>query len=142
MKLWTKEIEEAAKKVPLYCDDGKPLATRKILVKYFYPCGAATWYITEVDPQDFVMPDGRKTKYLYGYVTLTGEEYEWGPVLLAELEDFNGMMGIGIERDLAFAPLKEEIGKYRKELVEIDKAQEEYDRALKEEQSADAHANG
>lgn len=136
MKLWTKELEEAAKKVPLYCYEGKPLATRKVLVKYFFPVGAATWYITEVDPQDFVMQDGRKTKYLYGYVTLTGDEYEWGPVLLAELEDFKGPLGLGIERDLAFDPLEKEIGKYCKELAEIDAAQEEYDRADAEEREA------
>lgn len=136
MKLWTKELEEAAKKVPLYCDTCKPYATRKILVKYFYPCGAATWYITEVDPKEFEMQDGRKTKYLYGYVTLDGMDYEWGPVLLAELEDFKGRFGLGIERDLSFAPLEEELGKYRKELVEEDKEREAAERARKEKQDA------
>lgn len=125
MKLWTKEIEEAAKKVPLYCSDGKPMATRKVLVKYFYPCGAATWYITECDTETFELMDGTETKSLYGYVTLDGENYEWGPVLLAELEEFKGRFGLGIERDISVEPLKRELGEFCKELYQLDKEREE-----------------
>lgn len=121
MKLWTKEIDNAAKKVPLYCNDGKPYATRKVLVKFFYPCGAATWYITEVDPQEVETIDGKKTRYLYGYVTLDGANYEWGPVLLSELEEFKGRFGLGIERDTSVDPLKRDLGEFRKELYEVDK---------------------
>lgn len=125
MKLWTKEIENAAKKVPLYCSDGKPFATRKVLVKYFYPFGAATWYITECDTAPVEMMDGTKTRYLYGYVTLDGENYEWGPVLLAELEGFKGRFGLGIERDIYVEPLKRELGEFCKELYQLDKEREE-----------------
>ena len=121
MKLWTKEIENAAKKVPLYCDDGKPYATRKVLVKFFYPFGAATWYITEVDPIEVETMDGKKTRYLYGYVTLDGVNYEWGPVLLSELEEFKGHFGLGIERDTSVDPLKRDLGEFCNDLYEEDK---------------------
>lgn len=124
MKLWTKEIEEAAKKVPLYCSDGKPMATRKVLVKYFYPYGAATWYITECDIHPVVMMDGTETKCLYGYVTVDGQNYEWGIVLLAELEEFKGQYGLGIERDTSIEPLKHNIGEFCNELYQWDKDRE------------------
>jgi len=125
MKLWTKEIDNAAKKCPLYYNDGKPLATRKVLVKFFFPCGAATWYITEVDPEPFELEGGKTTRYLYGYCTLDGANYEWGPVLLSELESFKGRFGLGIERDTFVDPLKDDLGKFRKELYEVDKEREE-----------------
>ena len=53
MNLLTKEIIEKFKEYPLYSQDGKGMDS-VVLVKYFNPCGAGTWLITEAEKQ----PDG------------------------------------------------------------------------------------
>lgn len=63
-----------------------------MLVKYFNPNGAGTWLITEAEKQE----DG--DWMLYGYCHIL--EWEWGPVMLSELESIKGPFGLGIERDL------------------------------------------
>ena len=70
------------------------------VVKFFYPAGAATWLITEADPDE---PD-----ILFGLCDLGHGFPEVGSVRLSELEHFRGAFGLGIERDLHFeakAPL-------------------------------------
>ena len=64
-----------------------------VLVKYFTPWGAATWLITEAEQQ----PDG--DWMLYGYCTL-GYEWEWGTLMLSELQALRGPFGLTTERDL------------------------------------------
>ena len=91
MKLITKEIEEKFKKFPLNSQDGLE-GNAEVLVKYFNPAGAGTWLITEAEKQD----DG--DWMLYGYCHIF--EWEWGPVMLSELESIKGPFGLGIERDL------------------------------------------
>lgn len=90
MKLLTKEIEEKFNKHPLGSQDGLG-KDAEVLVKYFNPCGAGTWLITEAEKveDDWI---------LYGYCHLT--EWEWGTVSLNELQSIKGPFGIGIERDL------------------------------------------
>lgn len=92
MKLLTKEIERKFEKHPLYSQDGKGLDA-EVLVKYFDPCGAATWLITEArkcEDGDYEM---------FGYITL-GYEWEWGYVMLSELQESGRSRLVGIERDL------------------------------------------
>lgn len=94
-KLLTKEIEKLIAKYPYRSQDGKGLDA-KVLVKYFLPCGAHTWYITEgekLENGDYI---------LYGWVNF-GYGYEFGPVLLSELEntEVNFLWGyVQIERDI------------------------------------------
>ena len=64
------------------------------VVKFFNPTGAATWLITEMDPEE---PD-----ILFGLCDLGLGFPELGPVSLAELESVRGRLGLGIERDLYF----------------------------------------
>jgi hypothetical protein len=92
MKLVTKEIERKFNSNPIYSKDGQG-ENAEIIVKFFNPCGAATWLITEAEKQD----DG--DYLLYGYITL-GYEYEWGYVLLSQLASIRNGYGLGIERDL------------------------------------------
>lgn len=66
----------------------------KPLVKLFNPCGAATWLLSELDPDD---PD-----IAFGLCDLGAGEPELGYVSLAEIEGYKGPLGIGIERDLSF----------------------------------------
>lgn len=90
MKLLTKEIEEKFNKHPLGSQDGLG-GKAEVLVKYFNPCGAGTWLITEAEKQgdDWIM---------FGYCHIT--DWEWGTVSLNELQNYKGPLGIGIERDL------------------------------------------
>ncbi|MCH5248367.1 MAG: DUF2958 domain-containing protein [Lachnospiraceae bacterium] len=103
MKLMTKEIEGKLEQIGLFPETDSMLEA-EVIVKYFNPCGAATWLVV----------GGERTEddwELYGYATL-GHGWEWGSVMLSELESYKGPFLIGIERDLYCA------GKCVKELVE------------------------
>ena len=63
-------------------------------VKFFNPVGAATWLITEMDPD--------QNDYLFGLADLGMGFPELGGVSLSELQEYKGPLGIGIERDLFF----------------------------------------
>jgi hypothetical protein len=79
------------------------------IVKLFYPAGAATWLLTEIDPQDEDIAWG---------LCDPGQGFpEFGAVRLSELEAFRGFAGLGIERDLHFeakAPISRYIEAARK----------------------------
>ena len=91
MELLTNEIINKFKKYPLYSQDGKG-ENSVVLVKYFNPCGAGTWLITEAEEQ----PDG--DWLLFGYCHI--HCFEWGYVMLSELENLKLPFGLTIERDL------------------------------------------
>lgn len=65
------------------------------VVKFFNPCGAATWLLTEL------YPDGDT---LFGLCDLGFGCPELGSVSLAEIASVRVPFGLGIERDLHFAP--------------------------------------
>lgn len=93
MKLLTKEIIKTLPK--LYSGEKNPDPT--VVVKFFYPAGAATWYITEGEPEG---DDFR----LFGLCDLYGDGGELGYVMLSELQNFKGRFSLGIERDLHWTP--------------------------------------
>ena len=64
------------------------------VVKLFNPCGAATWLLTEIEPDD---PD-----IAWGLRDLGMGFPEFGTVSLSELASIKGPFGLGIERDLHF----------------------------------------
>jgi hypothetical protein len=64
------------------------------VLKIFAPDGAATWLISEVDPDD---PDR-----LFGLCDLGQGFPELGWVSLAELSSVRGRLGLPVERDLYF----------------------------------------
>jgi hypothetical protein len=68
--------------------DFKPVA------KLFDPCGAATWLIPELDPED--------DDLAFGLCDLGTGFPELGSVRISELESHKGPLGIGIERDVHF----------------------------------------
>ena len=65
------------------------------VLKLFDPCGAATWLIAEMRPDD---PDT-----LFGLCDLGHGFPELGDASLAEIAAVRGRLGLGIERDLHFA---------------------------------------
>lgn len=89
MKLITREIERRLLENGRTSDqDHKPV------VKFFTPSGAATWLITQMDPQE---PD-----ILFGLADLGLGCAEFGTVRLSELQSVKGPLGLGVERDLYF----------------------------------------
>jgi hypothetical protein len=91
MKLLTQEI---IRNIPrLYATEGAGVAP--IIVKYFDPSGAATWYITEGEEQD-------GDWLMFGLCDLGLGFPELGYVNLDELRSVKGAFGLGIERDLYF----------------------------------------
>jgi len=66
------------------------------VVKLFMPDGAATWLLTETDPDD---PD-----IAFGLCDLGMGCPELGSVRISELESVRGRLGLPIERDRHFSP--------------------------------------
>lgn len=91
MLLMTKELEKTFKKYPIGSQDGK-MEEAYVVVKYFNPCGAGTWLITEGEKQE------NGDWLLFGYCHIF--EWEWGYVLLSELEQVKLPFGLSIEREM------------------------------------------
>ena len=91
MNLLTNELKELFKQYPIYSQDGIGMESI-VLVKYFNPCGAGTWLITEAEEQD----DGNWL--LFGYCHI--HCWEWGYVMLNDLQNLKLPFGLTIERDL------------------------------------------
>lgn len=80
------------------------------VVKLFNPCGAATWLLTELEPDD---PD-----VAWGLCDLGMSFPEFGTVSLSELASVRLRFGLGIERDLHFRADKP-ISKYIEEARQL-----------------------
>ncbi|MDE0372616.1 MAG: DUF2958 domain-containing protein [Rhodospirillales bacterium] len=66
------------------------------VVKFFNPIGAATWLVTDMDPD--------QNDHIFGLADLGMGFPELGWISLSELQDYKGPLGLGIERDLYFKP--------------------------------------
>jgi len=87
MKLLTKEIIKRFKEVGSQENEKNPI----VIVKFFNPTGAGTWWATEYN---------EKEKIFFGYASIFGDECdEWGYISLVELESYKSRFGLGIERD-------------------------------------------
>lgn len=91
MELLTKQIIRKFEEHPIYSQDGKGLKA-EVLVKYFNPMGAGTWLIAEAEKQE----DGDWK--LFGFCHIC--EWEWGYLMLSDLQRIVLPGGLGIERDL------------------------------------------
>lgn len=109
----TEEIIKTFEKVGRQEESKDPL----VIVKFFNPTGAGTWYATEmyyrvlpkegneedINAKDYKpKPEDEITETIFfGYVSIFGDfKDEWGYFPLSELEEFRGLAGLGIERDL------------------------------------------
>ena len=90
MMFMTQKIERTFAKTGSQDGNSNPV----VIAKYFNPCGAATWYLTEYDPE---------SRVFFGYVTGLGHD-EWGYVSRDELESIRLRWGLKIERDLHWTP--------------------------------------
>ena len=94
MELMTKELKNKFKQFPLYSQDKKK-GNAIVVVKYFNPLGAETWFITEGNELD------NGDYELFGYCHLGDDEMaELGTVMLSDLENIKLPFGMTIERDL------------------------------------------
>lgn len=91
MKLLTEELLKILP--PLYTTENTPPEEVKVILKLFNPCGSATWFITEYDPEE---------RIAFGYVDLFGDSTcaEIGYFSIDELEKIKTGFGLGIERDI------------------------------------------
>jgi hypothetical protein len=64
------------------------------VVKLFNPCGAATWLLTEIEPDDHDIA--------WGLCDLGMGFPEFGTVSLSELASIRSRIGLGIEHDFHF----------------------------------------
>ena len=106
MKLMTKEIAKKLIASDKAADTGE--AGDEIVVKYFNPVGAATWFIVSGTPLNEdggvdYETDSPADWQLFGFCDLgfAGCE-ELGYVMLSDLESIRLAFGLGIERDLRF----------------------------------------
>jgi len=91
MKLITTEIEKKLRKNPLHSTDGKPDAEREVLVKFFIPWSAGTWFVLEAQEEN-------DDWLFFGLVHV--HETEFGYFRLSELKSVKGPYGLKVERDL------------------------------------------
>ncbi len=93
MKLLTKELEKAFRKVGSQEDVADPV----VVAKFFNPTGGQTWLAMEYNPE---------RKVFFGYVSLFNDHCnELGDFSLEELESVRmPPFGLGIERDMHFTP--------------------------------------
>jgi len=90
-KLIPKEILDTLP--PLYATE--KMSNPIVHVKLFTPDSNWSWFIMEYSPQE---------KLCFGLVQ--GQEEELGYFTLKELEEVRGAMGLPVERDLYFKPVK------------------------------------
>ena len=93
MKLLTRDIKAALP--ALYSTEDVPLAEKRIVAKFFNPCGAGTWLVVEGDDE------GDDTIF-FGWAEILPGCGEWGNFSLNELASQRLQFGLGIERDIYF----------------------------------------
>lgn len=101
MKLITNEIIKLFEKYPIGSQDGKR-GDATVIVKFFYPAGAATWLITE---GNLIKDENENVSdiEMFGFCCPMGVEYgELGYVMLSDLESVEVIPGLKVERDLYF----------------------------------------
>jgi len=93
MQLLTDELRKIIP--PFYSSEDLELEEKMVYAKFFLADAQWSWYILELD---------KKSNTFFALVD--GLDQELGYVSLDELEQVRGHMGLRIERDLYFTPVK------------------------------------
>ena len=103
-QLMTKEVIKNLP--PLYSTEEIPTENKTVVLKFFNPCGAQTWYVTEgeqIEDQEVENTGGLPDYMFFSYAD--GFPFpEWGYVTLAQLVGLELPFGLNIERDIHFQP--------------------------------------
>jgi len=91
MELLPKELADQLP--PLYSQEHVEDPT--VMMKFFHPLSPWTWYAIEYSPE---------AKLFFGYVH--SDQSELGYFSLSEMEDIADSLGLPMERDLSFKPMK------------------------------------
>ena len=94
IKLMTKAIERELDKTPIGSTDDVAFPHRKVIVKYFLPGSAKTWYVVEGERRD--------DEYEWTFYNLMegGDNGpEWGYITLGQLKQIRGQFKLPVERD-------------------------------------------
>jgi Protein of unknown function (DUF2958) len=99
--------KDLAKTLPvLYSQENNP--DPMVVVKFFTPDGAWTWYAIEGSPVDddgYYDTDKAKVDFIF-FGLVSGIEVELGYFALSELQSIRGKFGLPVERDLYFEPTR------------------------------------
>ena len=109
-KLVTKEIEDAIRKTPYGTTDGTPNDDKKVIARFFNPCGAGTWYVLE---DSMFFEEGNDQQIVFGAATL-GYGLELGDFSIKELNELKLPYGLRIERDISVQPFQKTLGELLK----------------------------
>ena len=93
MTLMTTELERNFEKYPFKSQE-KEGTNAIVIAKFYNPCGNEVWLITEAEKQK----DGW---LLFGLMNIFNLDWEWGYVLLSELEKMELPFGMTIEEELS-----------------------------------------
>ncbi len=93
MQLLTDELREIIP--PFYSSEDIELEEKMIYAKFFLADAQWSWFILEYDPESNTF-----------FALVDGLDRELGYVSLDELEQVRGHMGLHVERDLYFTPVK------------------------------------
>ena len=93
MQLLTDELRKIIP--PFYSSEDLELEEKMVYAKFFLADANFTWYILELDEESNTF-----------FALVEGLDRELGYVSLEELEQVRGYMGLHIERDLYFTPVK------------------------------------
>jgi len=93
MQLLTDELKDTIPE--FYSSEDVDLEEKMLYAKFFLPDANWTWYILEYDKESNSF-----------FALVDGLDVELGYVSLEELEQVRGHMGLHVERDLYFTPVK------------------------------------
>ena len=99
---------EVREQIPkLYSQEKIDTKEKQVYLKFFFPAGNWTWFVTEGEQED-------EDFIFFGFVV--GDFDEWGYFSLNELESID-FRGLKVERDLHFKPGKfsDVIARFRRE---------------------------
>ena len=118
-KLFTKELQNQAKKFPLYSQDSKG-DEAVVWAKFFHPASRYTFFVTEMDIQRLESFGNKQyvegTAFGYVLSPLGQDCDEWGYVDLQELNELN-VRGLSMERDMWFSSLT--VGKLKEKSYRV-----------------------
>jgi len=93
MQLLTDELRKIIP--PFYSSEDLELEEKMVYAKFFLADAQWSWFILEYDPESNTF-----------FALVDGLDRELGYVSLDELEQVRGHMGLHVERDLYFTPVK------------------------------------